>query len=444
MLTLLIMVSSCQRYLDAKPDKSLVTPQSLSDLQALLDNDITINQTDPIAGDIASDDFYINPTYYSRIATIYQDMYNWNPGVRFDGDWTNCYRKLYFVNTVLDNIDKVSKSNSITSAYNSIKGTAYFIRGWSLFSTAQVYTVPYEKGNNDEKLGMPIKKTSDINDPTVRSTLKETYNQILEDLKMACEYLPVENSAATRPGKAAAYAALSCVYLQMQEWEKASIYADSSLNLRNALLDFNVLDSNALAPIPTDNIEIIYQSRILSASVFSTNGCRVDSALYLSYSESDLRKSIFYYRTSDGSHYFKGGYDSNKGTQALYSGISVDEMYLAKAECSARLNDIKESSNNLNVLLAKRYKTNNFQPYNFADQMTALTTIVHERRKELAFRGNRRWWDLRRLNLEPAFAVAVRHSAKGTISELPPNDLRYAFLIPQSVVEIGGAKQNAR
>ncbi|SEN96681.1 Starch-binding associating with outer membrane [bacterium A37T11] len=441
-LALSIFASSCKKYLDAKPDKSLVIPESLNDLQALLDNDQTINRQDPIAGDVGCDDYYINASFLPNISTLFQGVYNWNPGVRFDADWQNNYTKIYMANTVLDNIDRVSESNR-ESSYSSIKGAAYFVRGWSLFSAAQIYTVPFENGKNDESLGMPFKKTSDINDPTVRSTLKNTYDWIANDLKAACQYLPAINSPATRPSKAAAYAALACVYLQMQEWKLAESYADSSLKIENTLLDFNTLDSNSRTPITNGNIEMLYQSRLTYTTVFSTTGCRVDSLLYLSYQQNDLRKNIFYQANVDGTHYFKGQYDGNT-SQTLFSGISVDEMYLIKAECAARLNDLKEASSILNGLLVKRYKSGSFQPYNFIEQVEALTTILHERRKELAFRGNRRWWDLRRLNLEPAFAITIKRSIDGTISELPPNDLRYALLIPESAVTLSGAQQNAR
>ncbi|SEM36973.1 SusD family protein [bacterium A37T11] len=434
---------SCKKYLDAKPNKALVIPQKLSDLQKIVDNDGLMNETDPHIAEIACDDYYVVSTFYPILSTIEQDIYTWNPGVRSDLCWINTYQKIYMSNLILDYLDEVVNDGDLNT-YNSIKGAAYFIRGFSLFTGAQVYTLPYNKGVNENELGMPIKISSDINSPTSRSFLKETYDQITSDLKLACEYLPADISPITRPSKAVSYLVLANVYLQMQEYSLAATYADSCLRLKNLLIDFNSLDTNSPNPISRGNSEVLYESNIISSLPLNAFLSRVDSNLYKSYNQNDLRKLIFYQDNGDGTASFKGGYIGNITSQALYSGASVDEAYLIKAECSARLNDLKEASDKLNGLLLKRFKTGSFQPYRFTDQVIALRTILDERRKELAFRGGRRWWDLRRLNIDPALATTLRRIINGTIVELPPNDLRYAFLIPEQSITVGNIDQNAR
>ncbi len=435
---------SCKKYLDTKPDKSLVIPEKLSDLQAIIDNDGVMNQQESEIAEVAADNFYITPTFYPILPTIDQDTYSWNPEVRSDQTWINTYLKIYMANLILDNIDKVKNETDDQTTYNSIKGAAYFIRGLSLFIGTQVYTMPYNSASNNDPLGMSIKTSSDINSPTTRSTLSETYNQIISDLVMANRYLPIEVTPMTRPNKVASYVIMSNVYLVMQNYEMAGKYADSCLLFKSDLMDFNLLDSNSINPIPRGNKEILYESTLTSSNPLNSFFNRVDSDLYKSYSLGDLRRVIFYSLETDSTATFKGGYDNNIGGQALYSGASVDEAYLIKAECAARLGDLDGASSALNKLLSNRYKSENYKPYHFDDKMTAVKLILGERRKELAFRGGRRWWDLRRLNLDPNFAVTLKRNISGTVVDLQPNDFRYAFLLPEATITIGNLKQNTR
>jgi hypothetical protein len=52
--------------------------------------------------------------------------------------------------------------------------------------------------------------------------------------------------------------------------------------------------------------------------------------------------------------------------------------------------------------------------------------------------------DLRRLNKDSRFAKTVLRKLYGITYLLPPNDNRYTFYIPQSVIDISGIQQNQR
>lgn len=97
----------------------------------------------------------------------------------------------------------------------------------------------------------------------------------------------------------------------------------------------------------------------------------------------------------------------------------------------------------LNALLAKRWKTGFFIPFSAGTADEALAIILQERRKELIFRGLR-WSDLKRLNKEPRFAVTLKKTIGEKEYILPPNDNRYLFPIPSSVIEMTGIQQNPR
>ena len=74
----------------------------------------------------------------------------------------------------------------------------------------------------------------------------------------------------------------------------------------------------------------------------------------------------------------------------------------------------------------------------------ALTLILDERRKELAFRSGLRWSDLKRLNQDSRYAKTLSRKIGGQSYTLAPGDKRYAFLIPVSVVQMDGVAQNSR
>ena len=74
----------------------------------------------------------------------------------------------------------------------------------------------------------------------------------------------------------------------------------------------------------------------------------------------------------------------------------------------------------------------------------SLSKDLAERRKELIQRGLR-WTDLRRLNLDPRFAVTIERVVQGATYQLLPNDLRYTFLIPNDEIFANGLiEQNPR
>jgi hypothetical protein len=164
-----------------------------------------------------------------------------------------------------------------------------------------------------------------------------------------------------------------------------------------------------------------------------------DSSLYQSYDLNDLRKGIFFKTGGIG---FKGNYDGTS-TANYFNGLAVDEMYLVRAECFARNNNMVAALNDLNTLLSKRWKAGTFIGITAVDADDALQKILNERRKELVGRGIR-WFDLRRLNQEPRFAITLSRVMGGTTYSLPPADNRYTFLIPDAVISITGIPQNTR
>src|SRR5690606_33094041 len=101
-------------------------------------------------------------------------------------------------------------------------------------------------------------------------------------------------SYKTRPTTAAAKALLARVYLIMGEYENAESWASASLSENNYLLDYNTLNAAATRPVARMNDEILFHGQMITYgyTVFSTT--YVDTLLFASYENDDLRKQVFF------------------------------------------------------------------------------------------------------------------------------------------------------
>jgi hypothetical protein len=258
-------------------------------------------------------------------------------------------------------------------------------------------------------------------------------------------YLPDVAFYKVRPAKPAAYALLSRLYLVMQDYPNALLYADSCLKKVDSILNYNTLVSTVNFPIPALNREVIFQATLgddLQAGL-GVN-CIVDSTLYRSYDNNDLRKTLFYKTGTTGQINFVGTYTGGTASSVskAFGGIATDELYLTRAECYARTGNVAAALNDLNKLMIARWKTGTFVPFTAANADEALAIILRERRKETPFRGLR-WLDLRRLNSEGA-NITLTRILNGEKYTLPPNDPKYALPIPPDVITISGMPQNDR
>jgi tetratricopeptide (TPR) repeat protein len=438
-LVFVTLLVACKKYLDAKPDQKLSTPDTIEDLQALLDNGDLY--TALMESNTATDEYYVTNADWLSSPQIHQESYVWNLQATTDfvanHDWTYAYKSIFAANSVLDNLERVSVENQ--QKWNNVKGSALFIRAHNFYMLAQIYAKQYDANTGTTDLGIPLRLTSDFNKPSVRASVQQMYDQILEDLKSALPLLPDVPQFATRPSRAATFALLARVNLTMGNFTECKMYSDSCLNLYNFLYDYkdNTLNLSASAPFPALNKEVIYHAWD-RRSLNTNSTAKIDSNLYASFQSNDLRKTGFFSKNSDGSFRFKGTYAGN--VSRLFCGIATDEIYLMRAECYARLGNTTDAIKDLNALLSKRYNAT-FVPVTATSSNAALVQILNERKKELIYRCLR-WTDLRRLNKESQFQVTLTRILGSNVYTLPPNDPRYVFLIPQDAIRLSGIQQN--
>ncbi|HMV08159.1 MAG TPA: RagB/SusD family nutrient uptake outer membrane protein [Cyclobacteriaceae bacterium] len=441
-LVLLICFSSCSdEFLEKKSDKSIIIPTTYKDLQSLLDNNVDAFNIDPSLGFIGSDDYTIEEMYWEYLYTaVERNGYTWNAEI-YEGetgiDWNTPYKQVFYCNVILERLTELNPSDAETETWNTLKGSALFFRSMAFFNLLQVYAVPYDVSDLEEKLGIPLRLTADVNATITRASLKESYDRLIADLEESIPLLPLLPDYKTRPSQAAAYGLLSRVYLVMRNYEKAKEYSDSCLSITGSLMDYNSLDPSKSRPIVQFNDEVILHSTQVTYGI--RTDAYVNADIYASYDNNDLRKTIFV-NNDWGVPIFKGWYT---GSSRLFSGIATDELYLNRAECYARMGDKDKALDDLNLLLRNRFVSGTFSPVTASSAAEALVIILNERRKELLFR-NTRWSDLRRLNKETAFATTLTRTLNGSIYTLPPNDPRYTYPIPPDEILISQIPQNTR
>lgn len=447
------LLNACKKqddWLNVKNKKSDVSPQTLQDFQAVLDNVTVFNSYGSVLGLVGTDNIYVPDANLDGETTIDRNAFLWAKDI-YEGqpaaDWSYEYQAIEYVNVVLEGLSKLSTTDINSVAGRNIKGEALFCRAYAFYQLCQLYCKPYSKTTATVDLGVPIRQTTDVNQKVGRATIQQCYDQMIGDLKSAVTLLPSSPLYKTRPSQVAANALLAKIYLSMADYTNAYLYADLVLKANNMLLDFNTLSATSSAPFPTfakGNPEIIYYAYSYGCTVSWYNGSvtgRIAPDLYNAYSNGDLRKTMFFMAATNGLFRPKAGYAAKANN---FCGIANNEIYLIRAESAVRNGNVQGGLTDLNTLLQKRYTPASFVAVTTTNPQSLLATILLERRKELPLTGNLRWEDLRRLNHESALAITLQRVYHSTNYTLSPGDNRYVLPIPSDEITLENLQQNPR
>ncbi|WP_209864258.1 RagB/SusD family nutrient uptake outer membrane protein [Chitinophaga sp. OAE865] len=435
-------------WLDAKRIKSDVKPETLKDFQAILDNNQAINGRFVSTGLAAADNIIISDAAFGTLRNNEKEIYLWglNPWSENNGasvEWNYLYGTIAYANIVIEGLDAL-KSGSAQK--DNVLGQALFYRSFALYNLALIFCRQYDPQSARDLQGLPLRLSADVNTIYNRSDLEDTYGQIITDAKKAVELLSTHQPFITRPSKLSTYGLLSRVFMSMGRFEDAEIYATHFLEQKSDLLDFNSdkVSATTTYRFPANGVG---NNEVEFYAYAGTNGlvrpttvtkADVDSSLYRSYSDNDLRKVTFYVRTNNNIR-FRGGYT---GDFYNFCGIATNEILLNKAECLVRSGRVTDAMTLVNRLLAARYKTGTFFPLTATDKKQALDIVLNERRKELPFTFNSRWDDIRRLSADQDRKVEIKRFINGREFILGPASPRYAFPIPPNEIQLSGLEQN--
>ncbi len=441
MVLVVAIWSSCSRLLEEKSDMRLTTPEKLQDNQALLDRVTDVLTGFAMSGFASSDEYYITDADFNALP--YEEdkrLYTWQPDrvaiSRTEGnDWQRTYRTVLIANTVLHNLD----TYEITGAEN-VRGQALVLRAIRYLDAAQVWCPAYNSATAAHDLGLPLRLDPDMSVPSVRSTLRDTYAQIIVDLETAAALLPPQQIALTRPSKITALAYLARTYLLMGDYPKALDNALKVLQYKDTLLDYNTLDPKTTYPLKNLNAEVLLRATISIDGPVEYSIAKVPLSVYTSFAENDLRKSLFFRINADQTIFFRGNYTGT--ANARLASVALDEVYLIAAEGFARTGNSVKALQYLNALLSTRWKKGTFVPLQAGTAAEALELVKDERKKQLLFRGIR-WMDLKRYNRDGA-GINLTRTVSGKTYTLPAKDGRWAVAIPEDIIEKTGMPQNPR
>ncbi|WP_316753299.1 RagB/SusD family nutrient uptake outer membrane protein [Pedobacter gandavensis] len=446
----LILNQACKKgWLEAKPDKLLTIPTTIQDYQAILDNTDVFNTNYPGLNEVCSDNYFVTlANWQGSGSTLERNNYIWSKdlygGDTYNPDWDESYRKILYANLVIEGISKITTTDQNLKNWGNVKGSALFYRAFSYFNLSQLFCKPYQENSANNDLGLQMRLSSNVNEQVGRTSVKATYQQIVTDLNNALELLPLKSTYLTRPSKNAVYALLARIYLSMGDFDSALKSSNASLGISELLIDYNTLKPTVALPFSRFNAEVIFHSEAATYRIISRTNFNVDTELYKAYEINDLRKSL-YFTLSGSDAKFKGNYS---GSNVFFNGLAVDEMLLIRSECLARKDKVDEAMVDLNLLLKTRWKKNpdgssTYINKTASNTIAAIKIILEERRKELLFR-ELRWTDLRRLNIDPNYAITLKRTLDGQTHNLVPNDIKYTLSIPPDEIRLSGIEQNKR
>lgn len=423
------LFTGCSKYTDIKTGGAL-TPGDYINFRYLMNNTDLLERSADMP-DMTSDDIQYKDTGMQQsLSNEYRNAYMWAAqyydATAADQDWRLLYAANYGCNLVIR--DVMNSTGGTTQLKSEVLAEARVHRAYSYFMLVNMYGKQYNESTQATDLGVPVLLQPDVAEVAVRGTVKEAYDNILQDLQAAIPALPERNTYNIYPSKAAAYAMLAKVYLQMGRYTDAGLYADSALNIQHTLLNLPTLSSY---PQRTDNPEIILSKVAGSSHAYSARQALSDELLAL-YDPKDFRYSYFTQDYAQGSNVYRVYAKENVSGSNRNIGLSVPETMLIKAECQARGNDAGGAINTLNTLRAARFSAADYTPLSATSADDALVKVLQERRRELCF-SCVRWFDQKRLFTDSRFAKDITRTnlLTGESFTLSPGSNRYLFPIPQ-------------
>jgi tetratricopeptide (TPR) repeat protein len=303
------------------------------------------------------------------------------------------YAAINSANSIIVAIENINDPLFTDAEKKKILGEAYFIRAFGYFDLARGWGGVQIQLNPTTDLGV----LSGIK----RSTLAQTYDQALSDLKKAEELLP-EDDAKTRNRvqKNAAKALRARLHLYREEWEDAEEYASSVINSSKYSLvkPFNTFftspflsEESVFELTFTSNDKNSYWNLWYPSTVGGQYTLKPSDSLVEKLNDPNIggsRKSII---AGEGNAVYGALYNTvSTSTDPSYI-IRIAELYLIRAESRAKkaTPDLSGALSDLNEVRERadvpEFKNNN------KDEI--IRAIEDENSIEFAFEPHR-WFDL--------------------------------------------------
>lgn len=424
-LLLTMGTTSCRKYVEVEQYNRRELKYT-ADYQYLLNDFSLFGQAFSIPV-ISSDDVVI--TREARQNTTADDVlwpYTWADQYFADGlkdaTWDDLYRQIYTANTIIEGV--MDSENGSDQEKKRILAEAKVQRAYAYFILVNLYGQIYNSSTASSAIGVPLLTTPDLYVSLDRASLETVYGQIVKDLTEAGTELPRVASNNRHPHTGSAHAVLAMVYLQMREFDKAFEQADKALSYHDQLFDLRELAlGNLTLPFLIDNPETflskknkrVYMEQLNpgTLSKFATNDLRftelIQNLQFQQNVPADAQGLVKWYN-GDG----------------VEVGPTVADMLLIKAEVYARNGDAQKSMDEVNILRKKRFLVEDYIDLTATSADNALDLVIEERQREFIGTG-KRWFDMRRFNLDSRLAKAYRRTFRNVEYTLDVNSNKFVY-----------------
>lgn len=459
-ITALIILSSCKKsFLDLRPYDQVPSDIAITneeEMQTALngayfslhtdhvgdvnsDGSSLFDRTLPLIGDLMADNVAIVIDNSNR----YTDIFNYSylsDNIWATETWSAAYGSILALNNVINAEVPVSEVSS------QLKGEALTLRALVYFYLVRLYAKPFAIDPNAD--GVSVILTYDPTLKPPRSKVSEVYARITKDLSDAFGMMTNTSKNSSYVTKYVARALAAKVALTTGDWDAAKTAAQDVVNNGGySLAPASSYISYWANPTPTsDKVETIFEVSVDGVNNNGNNSLAyfydpagygdvfaVD-ALYNLYSATDVRKDLMVPGDKSGQPInivLKYPNASNAADKDDNKILRYSDVLLILAETAARTGNEPTARQRLNEVAQKRDPS--FTGYN-SSGAALIADIIAERRKELAFEGDR-YWDLARLKQDVMRINLNNNYPSNTPLVLPVGDEKRIWPIPQAEID---------
>lgn len=475
-LGLLLFMVGCDSFLDEQP-RGYSIPEttdtyngmfntiqfmnmSMEDYTLWLNDDILFDQTciDGLTDAFSYSSF--DPESLLRAFRYERDIYKTTENCNA---WEMCYQNCYTFNVIANGV--MSSSGGTQAEKEALQAEARVSRAWMHFILAQMFARPWNPDIADTELTIPIVTEANTNVKEFeRATMRELYDFITTEMEEAVPLLEDRPDHNMRVYMTSGYALLGKMYWMMGEYEKAlaplcTAYERSKSETSFHLLDYNELmekydyreltanelsneqlaTSDCLLPYTYASPEVLWvkQNACYSPYRFWSYGLvtyYITPEVYALFGEYDLRRNLIptKYPSGEPTPYPVGCI--RDGLSPNY-GVDLSEVYMALAECEARVGSEDNAREVLTAFRSKRVRTGHEDiPDTVQTRDDLVRFCLDEQHREFMGRIHR-YYNLRRLWNDPLFQQEkpISHSDGSSTYTLQEDNLY--LLLPESVLK---------
>lgn len=453
-----LTVSSCsEEFLEVIPKGSVIA-QKISDYDLLLD-DPSLNVLPSAAVPMGDEVAGVEP-FLSNSDLVNQRLFRWDDEV-YNVDRTpeafTFLTTVYAYNKIINEAGDAVDGTEIQK--KSIIAEAKVGRAMIYFSLINYFGKPYNSETAASDAGYPIVKDSDITLTNFsRNTVEEVYDFIIADLTQAIPDLPKVLAKRTRAGLITGEALLGKVLMFKRDFSGALEHLQNAYDLiptskpSIGLTNYNdaFADDGLFMPLSpfigpnyplaAQDPEVIYAKTINNFWAFFYNEIATKPETTALFGASDLR--LNFYSTSQSFGFDKDypdGMMRRWSTLTSPAGLFLPEIILLMAEANTRLGNLGAATAALEDFRASRMPLADVGIANDikADQDKLIKYIFEERIREFAVYGYR-WFDMRRLSVDPKYNNLVNYTHP--VYDQEGNVIETYTMKPERLVMRFGAK----